>query len=93
MGFVLRRAGAPEGVGLRGMGEGLTLQEGVEEAGAPLKGGEAGEPGGEGQQGEHGRQDRSKFNNKYYQQYNRFLQPSGPNDLHFRELILSTHCI
>lgn len=57
MGFVLRRAGAPEGVGLRGMGEGLTLQEGVEEAGAPLKGGEAGEPGGEGQQGEHGRQD------------------------------------
>ena len=48
---------SPGGGGAEGMGEALTLQEGVEEAGAPLKGGEAGEPGGEGQQGEHGRQD------------------------------------
>lgn len=40
------------------MGEqGLTLQEGVEEAGAPLEGGETREPGGEGRQGKHGRRD------------------------------------
>lgn len=35
--------------------EALTLQEGIEEAGAPLEGGEAREPGGEGRQREHGR--------------------------------------
>lgn len=43
--------------GAAGPREVLTLQEGVEEAGAPLEGGEAGEPGGEGQRGQHGRRD------------------------------------
>lgn len=34
------------------------MKDRVEEAGAPLEGGEAGEPGGKGWQGEHGRRDR-----------------------------------
>jgi hypothetical protein len=40
-----------------GMGEALTLQEAVDEAGAPLQREKAWDPGGEGQQGQHGSQD------------------------------------